>query len=112
MAPQRPITEHRWQWFLDKVLPQLFVALVLAVSGGMWLTYTTVNVMVSKLDSQARDISEVRADIARVEDNIKRVEANSVTRSEILETMKRIEQQMRIAMLEAGVRLPKDFLSQ
>jgi sensor histidine kinase YesM len=111
MAPQRP-TEHRWQWFLDKVLPQLFVALVLAVSGGMWLTYTTVNLMVSKLDSQARDISEVRADIARVEDNIKRVEANSVTRSEILETMKRIEQQMRIAMLEAGVRLPKDFLSQ
>jgi len=90
-------TEHRWQWFLDKVLPQLFVALVLAVSGGMWLTYTTVNAMVSKMDNQQREIDSLQADMAYVK-------ANMVTTTQQLETMKRIEQQLEIMMLRAGIR--------
>lgn len=94
-APQK--SEHRWQWFTDRVLPQLFVALVLAVSGGMWLTYTTVNTMVSKLESQQRDIDTLKNDMS----NIK---ANLVTKTEMLETLKRVEQQLEIMMLRAGVR--------
>jgi len=88
---------HRWQWFTDKVLPQLFVALVLAVSGGMWLTYTTVNTMVSRLESQQRDIDELKNDVS----NIK---ANLVTKTEMLETLKRVEQQLEIMMLRAGIK--------
>lgn len=97
MPPPVKTPEHRWQWFTDKVLPQLFVALVLAVSGGMWLTYTTVNTMVSKLEGQQRDIDELKTDVA----NIK---ATLVTKTEMLETLKRVEQQLEIMMLRAGVR--------
>lgn len=88
---------HRWQWFTDKVLPQLFVALVLAVSGGMWLTYTTVNTMVSRLENQQRDIDTLKNDVS----NIK---ANLVTKTEMLETLKRVEQQLEIMMLRAGIK--------
>lgn len=96
MPPQKS-TDHRWQWFTDKVLPQLFVALVLAVSGGMWLTYTTVNTMVSRLENQQRDIDMLKTDVA----NIK---ANLVTKTEMLETLKRVEQQLEIMMLRAGIK--------
>lgn len=96
MAPPKS-TDHRWQWFTDKVLPQLFVALVLAVSGGMWLTYTTVNTMVSRLENQQRDIDTLKNDVS----NIK---ANLVTKTEMLETLKRVEQQLEIMMLRAGIK--------
>lgn len=87
-------TDHRWQWFTDKVLPQLFVALVLAVSGGMWLTYTTVNTMVSRMDGQQKEIDVLKADVAHIK-------ANLVTKTELLETMKRVEQQLEIMMLRS-----------
>ena len=96
MATTKP-PEHRWQWFVDKVLPQLFVALVLAVSGGMWLTYSTVNTLVSKLDGQQREIEQLKSRMNNVESNI-------VTKTELLETMKRVEQQLEIMMLRAGVK--------
>jgi hypothetical protein len=93
--PRNP--EHRWQWFTDKVLPQLFVALVMAVSGGMWLTYTTVNTMVSKLENQQKDIDLLKHRMTNIESTL-------VTKTELLETLKRVEQQLEIMMLRAGVR--------
>jgi len=95
--PPNKSTDNRWQWFTDKVLPQLFVALVLAVSGGMWLTYTTVNTMVSKLENQQKDIDLLKQ-------RMNNVEATLVTKTELLETLKRVEQQLEIMMLRAGVR--------
>lgn len=95
--PTQRNPEHRWQWFTDKVLPQLFVALVLAVSGGMWLTYTTVNAMVSRLENHQREIDSLKQRVANVETTL-------VTKTEMLETLKRVEQQLEIMMLRAGVR--------
>ena len=89
--------DHRWQWFTDKVLPQLFVALVLAVSGGMWLTYKTVITMVNQMESQQREIEVIKNRLSNVESNL-------VTKTEMLETLKRVEQQLEIMMLRAGVR--------
>lgn len=94
--PPNKSTDHRWQWFTDKVLPQLFVALVLAVSGGMWLTYTTVNTMVSRLENQQQEIIDLKADVAYVK-------ATMVTKDEQLSTMKRIELYLDNMMLRAGV---------
>lgn len=90
-------TDHRWQWFTDKVLPQLFVALVLAVSGGMWFTYMTVSTLVNKIDNQQREIELIKTRLSNVESNV-------VTKSELLETLKRVEQQLEIMMLRAGIR--------
>jgi hypothetical protein len=88
--------EHQWHRFTDKVLPQLFVALVLAVSGGMWMTYTTVNSMVVRMETHQKEIDSIKARL----DN---VESKMVTKNELLETLKRVEQQLEIMMLRAGV---------
>ena len=89
--------DNSWQWFTDKVLPQLFVALVLAVSGGLWLTYKTVTTMVNQMESQQREIEVIKNRLSNVESNL-------VTKAEMLETLKRVEQQLEIMMLRAGVR--------
>jgi hypothetical protein len=96
MAVQKS-PEHRWQWFTDKVLPQLFVALVLAVSGGMWATYATVTAVVARLESHQREIDLLKTRVSNVE-------ANVVTKAEMLETLKRVEQQLEIMMLRAGIK--------
>lgn len=97
MSVQNKNTDHRWQWFTDKVLPQLFVALVLAVSGGMWMTYKTVDTMINRLENQQRDIDLLKTRMTNVESSV-------VTKTEMLETLKRVEQQLEIMMLRAGIR--------
>lgn len=92
--PPSKNTDHRWQWFTDKVLPQLFVALVLAVSGGMWLTYKNVNTMISRLEGQQKEIDILKTDVSNIKSNL-------VTKTELLETLKRVEQQLEIMMLRS-----------
>ena len=87
---------HPWTWFTDKVLPPLIVALCLAVSGGLYGIYQKIDVFGQALDTHQRDIDLIKADVSFLK-------ANSVTRSEQLETMKRIEQQLEIMMLRAGL---------
>lgn len=103
---------HPWTWFTDKILPPLIVALCLSVAGGMYGIYQKIDVFGQSLAVQQRDIEQMRYEMTKLEDRISRVETNAVTRSEILETMKRIEQQMRIAMLESGIKLPKEAWQQ
>lgn len=97
MATQNNTTEHQWKWFTDKVLPQLFVALVLAVSGGLWFTYKSVNDMASRID-------KVEIQAMQNTQRISTVESNMVTQNQLLETMKRVEQQLEIMMLRAGMK--------
>jgi len=96
--PTPPVKNmHPWTWFTDKVLPPLFVALVLAIAGGMWAVYKTVDRVAVAVESQQRDIDALRARITAVESSL-------VTKSELLETLKRVEQQLEIMMLRAGIR--------
>jgi type II secretory pathway component PulJ len=94
-APQK--NDHPWEWFTDRVLPSLFVALCLALGGGMWMTYQSVVNIGHILDRQQREIEALRARISHVETSL-------VTKSDLLETMKRVEQQLEIMMLRAGMR--------
>jgi type II secretory pathway component PulJ len=94
-APQK--NEHPWEWFTDRVLHSLIVALCLALGGGMWMTYQSVVNIGHILDRQQREIEALRARISHVETSL-------VTKSDLLETMKRVEQQLEIMMLRAGMR--------
>lgn len=89
--------KHPWTQFTDRVLPPLFVALCVALTGGMWATYKTVDRLAISIESQQRDIEDVRTRIAAVESSL-------VTKNDMLETMKRVEQQLEIMMLRAGIR--------
>lgn len=88
---------HPWTWFTDKVLPSLFVATAMAVSGSAWFTYRTVIEVANEQVVMKREIEEVKSDIRQLREV-------TVQKSELLETMKRVEQQLEIMMLRAGIR--------
>jgi hypothetical protein len=100
-APTRNNNDnHAWTWFTDRVLPSLFVALCLALGGGMWMTYQTVLTLTYSMESNTREIEALRARISHVETSM-------VSKTELLETLKRVEQQLEIMMLRAGQRAPR-----
>lgn len=99
-VPQKNDNRHPWSWFTDKVLPSLFVSLCLALGGGMWMTYRSVLDIGHKMENQQREIEALRARISHVETSL-------VTKNDLLETMKRVEQQLEIMMLRAGMRPPR-----
>ena len=88
---------HPWTWFTDKVLPSLFVATAMAVSGSAWFTYQTVIDVASKQVAMQKEIERVQADV-------RQLRTETVSKSDLLETMKRVEQQLEIMMLRAGIR--------
>lgn len=101
----KPEPEHAWSKFTDKVLPPLFVALFLALAGGMWATYKTVDRLVISLESQERRIDRIESDMMTIKQGL-------VTKQEMLETMKRVEQQLEIMMLRAGIRPDRKIISE
>jgi hypothetical protein len=88
---------HPWTWFTDKVLPSLFVATAMAVSGSAWFTYRTVIEVASEQLVMKREIDQVKADL-------KQLREATVSKTDLLETLKRVEQQLEIMMLRAGIR--------
>lgn len=90
-----------WHWFTDKVLPSLFVLLASAVCAVLWANYQSVQTLTSKQELQGRDIDQLRSEMIAIK-------AGYMTRMEVLETVKRIEQQLEIQMLRAGVRPRKE----
>jgi hypothetical protein len=94
MAPSKPVSVGPWVWFVDKVLPGLLIALtvsIIATSIAIWQTVTKITAVLENHDQQ---ITSLRRDIAVVREQ-------AVMRSELLETLKRVEQQLQITMLEA-----------
>lgn len=87
---------HPWTWFTDKILPPLIVALCLAVSGGIWSIYRKIDEFSQSMTMQQREIDILKSDMSYVKSNM-------VTQPQMLETLKRIEQQLEIMMLRAGI---------
>jgi hypothetical protein len=83
-----------WTWFVEKVLPGLLIALtlsIIATSVAMWQSVARIT---SSLENHQEQINILRSDV-------KIVREQAVMRSELLETLKRVEQQLQITMLEA-----------
>ena len=86
-----------WKWFTEKVLPGLFLLTASLVIGGTFSIYRTIDDLSDALQSQQREITLLQV-------SVKELQTNSVTRSELLETMKRVEQQLEIMMLRAKIK--------
>ena len=91
---------HPWVWFSDKVLPPLIVAMCLSMCTAAWWISQTVNSLVNNVRDQ-------QVQIDRIELRVSNLESNSVTRNEMLETLKRVEQQLEIVLLRSGVKAPR-----
>ena len=88
---------HPWSWFTEKVLPPVFAALTLgAITSGV-ATYQSVLTITSKLEQTDKKLEQLEARIGAVD-------ASAVKRSELLETMKRVELQLELMMAKAGMK--------
>lgn len=89
--------QHPWAWFTDKVLPPVFAALTISTIAAAFATHQAVQSLTSKIDATDKKIVQLEA-------RIEYVQANAITRSELLETMKRVELQLELMMAKAGFR--------
>ena len=96
MVQQFP-KQHPWDWFKDKILAPLFVALSVGICAGSFATYQSVQSLTSQLALHDREIQALRQDL-------RAVDAKAVSRAEMLETMKRVELQLNYMLAVAGVK--------
>jgi hypothetical protein len=88
------------EWF-NAVLRQWFVHILLGLTTFIaWQAWDI-----------SRSVSNHTYRIEALETEVKSLKASVVTRSELLETMKRVEQQLEIMMLRAGVKPSSRMLS-
>ena len=83
-----------WNWFVEKVLPPLFILVATSVGGSSLAIWKNVNDLSIAVSVQEKDIQLLKV-------SVKELQLQSVTRPELLETMKRIEQQLEIMMLRS-----------
>lgn len=79
---------------MEKILPPLFILVATAVGGASLAIWKNVNELSLAVAGQEKDIQILK--IA-----VKELQVQSVTRNELLETMKRVEQQLEIMMLRS-----------
>jgi len=98
-----------------RIIPPLIVAAVVAICSGAWVTYTAVEKITNKVAEHDRQLHDLRIrhenEIALLKAMIASVEANSIKRAELLEMLKRIEQQLEIALLRSGVKVPPKMIT-
>ena len=85
---------NSWSWFVENMLPPLFVLVATSVGGASLAIWKNVNELSTSVATQERDIQLLKI-------GLKELQAQSVSRSELLETMKRVEQQLEIMMLRS-----------
>lgn len=90
---EEKIESGPWEWFVEKVLPTLFLSVALAVGGGSFAVWQSVNRLTDK-------VAEHDAKIAKLEAEQKTL----VTGDKLLDVLKRVEQQLQITMLQAGIK--------
>lgn len=86
-----------WNWFAEKVLPSLFVALSIAVVGAAVSTHETVKYLSNDVRIQSAELSQLRS-------QVQQIRTDTVTRNELLETVKRVEQQLEIITLRSRLK--------
>lgn len=86
-------TDMPWKWFTEKVLPGLFLAVAVSMGGTAFVMWRTVDKLSYQINSQEARLNKLEASIAR-----------AVTDTQLLETLKRVEQQLQIVLLQAGIK--------
>ena len=86
-----------WAWFHEKMLPPLFVLATASVFGAAYSINQSVAKLTFVVDLHSQQINDLKLEVSQLR-------ASTIQRSELLEILKRVEQQLEIAMLKAGAR--------
>lgn len=104
---QPPVRHPVWEAISDaivKTIPTLMVACVIAVTGGALATYQGVDKLTNKVSQHEKEIEMLKIRLINVEQNYMKSD-------DLLALLKRVEQQLEIAMLRAGVKVQPKMLS-
>ena len=82
-----------WEWFVEKVLPGLFLTVAVGVGGASFAVWKGVSELTSSVKDHEKRLEKIEVQ-----------QQNLVTRAELLETLKRVEQQMQIVLLQSGIK--------
>ena len=93
MPPMKQHPTGPWEWFTEKVLPGLFLTVAMAVGTSSLAIYQSVMEISSTVRSHEQRLTKLEARMS-----------DMVTRTELLETLKRVEQQMQIMLLQSGIK--------
>ena len=81
-----------WEWFTEKVLPGLFLSVALSVAATSFAIWQSVTELTNTVKNHERRLDKLEIQAQ-----------NLVTRAELLETLKRVEQQIQIVLLQSGI---------
>ena len=82
-----------WEWFTEKVLPGLFLTVAVSVGGTSFAVWQSVSELTNTVKYHKERLDKLEIQTQQL-----------VTRTELLETLKRVEQQMQIMLLQSGIR--------
>jgi hypothetical protein len=82
-----------WGWFTEKVLPGLFLSVAVSVAATSFAIWQNVADLTNTVKSHEKRLDRIEVQAQQL-----------VTRTELLETLKRVEQQMQIMLLQAGIK--------
>lgn len=88
---------------LEKYVLPLAVAVTVAMASSALLMWRSVDRLTDAVARHDKEIGELRADLRA---DVAALRMSAVTRQELLETLKRVEQQLEIVMLRSGAKLP------
>ena len=87
-----------WEWFVEKVLPGLFLTVALGVGGASFAVWKGVSELTNAVKDHEKRIEKIEIQHQQL-----------VTRTELLETLKRVEQQMQIMLLQSNIKTKVEF---
>lgn len=82
-----------WEWFTEKVLPGLFLSVAVSVAATSFAIWQSVSELTNTVKSHEKRLDKIELQTQQL-----------VTRTELLETLKRVEQQMQIVLLQSGIK--------
>jgi hypothetical protein len=82
-----------WSWFVEKILPGLFLAVSASVASAAFMIYQSVAELTNTVKRHDREIETLRGELK-----------SAVTQQQLHETLKRVEQQLQIVLLQSGIK--------
>ena len=80
-------------WLTEKVFPGLFLFMTISVISSSFFIYQSVSELTNTVKRHERDIELLHVEIK-----------STVSQQQLMETMKRVEQQLQIVLLQANIK--------
>ncbi len=81
---------------INNILAPLIVAMTISIVGASLAIWRSVAELTNSVDIHERRIEAMQRDISSLQKSM-------ITRNDLLEVLKRVEQQLQIVLLQAGV---------